>query len=87
MVAISTVDIGLEAEILREEMDMRLLDIEDWDERPETTDAGEIDRGVEISELEVLLLVKGYDAMACASESSGSGEVVGRAREKKGGEK
>lgn len=77
----STVDIGLEAEILREEMDMRLLDMEEWDERPDTIDAGEIDRGVEISELEVLLLLNGYDAIACVRDSSGEvGEAVGRDR-------
>jgi hypothetical protein len=43
----------LEPEILREEeIDMRLLEIDDWDERPDATEEdGEIDRGVEISEL------------------------------------
>jgi len=55
IVAMSTVDIGLAAEILRDdEIDMRLLllDIDDCEDRP--TDEGEMDRGVEISELEVL---------------------------------
>ena len=54
MVAMSTDDIGFAAEILRDdEMDMRLLllDIDECEERPETTDEeGEIDRGVEMSE-------------------------------------
>lgn len=81
MVTMSTLDMGLEAEILREEMDMRLLDMEDWEERPDTTEAGEIDRGVEISELELLL--KPYDAMACARDSSG--KRSGRRRKRKGG--
>lgn len=56
MVAMSTVDIGLAAEILRDdEMDMRLLllDIDDCEDRP-TDEEGEMDRGVEMSELEVL---------------------------------
>jgi hypothetical protein len=49
------VDIGLRSVILRLEMDMRLLDIEDCEERAETTDEeGEDDRGVEKSELDVL---------------------------------
>ena len=55
IVAISTVDIGFAAEILRDdEIDMRLLLLvnDDCEERP--TDDGEIDRGVDISELEVL---------------------------------
>ncbi len=56
MVAMSTVDIGFAAEILRDdEIDMRLLllDIDDCEERP-TDEDGEIDRGVEMSELDVL---------------------------------
>ena len=50
-------DIGFWADILREcEMERRLeLDIDDWDERP-MEDEGEMDRGVEISELDVLLV-------------------------------
>ena len=59
---ISTEDIGFEADILREEIDMRLVDIEDWETRPEKTEEGEIDLGVEISVLELL---KTFDAMAC----------------------
>ena len=52
----STEDIGFAAEMRRDdEMLMRLLalDIEDWDERP-AEDEGEMDRGVEMSELDVL---------------------------------
>jgi len=57
----------LAAEILRvDEMDMRLeLDIDECDERADATEEGEIDRGVEMSELLVLMLC-GDDAMACA---------------------
>lgn len=55
MLAMSTEDMGFEADMRRDEMDMRLLDIDDWDERPDVTEAGgEIDRGVEISEFDVL---------------------------------
>jgi hypothetical protein len=67
MAVMSTEDIGLAAEILRvDEMDMRLeLDIDECEERPDATEEeGEIDRGVEMSELDVLVL-SGYDAMAC----------------------
>jgi hypothetical protein len=66
MAVISTEDIGLAAEILRvDETDMRLeLDIDECEERADATEEGEIDRGVEMSELAVLMLC-GYDAMAC----------------------
>lgn len=57
ILAMSTVDIGFDAEILRDDMDMRLLDMEVWEERADATEAGDIDRGVEMSELEVLLVV------------------------------
>lgn len=53
----STEDIGLAAEIRRvDEIEMRLeVDIDDCDDRPDATEEeGEIDRGVEMSELEVL---------------------------------
>ena len=75
MLAISTEDIGLvAAEMRRELRDMRLVVIEDWEERTEATEAGEIDRdGVEISELEEVVLLA-YDAMACASERRGEGK-------------
>ena len=53
---------------------MRLVVIEDCDERTEATEAGEIDRdGVEISELEEVVLLA-YDAMACASDRRGEGK-------------
>lgn len=55
--AMSTEDIGLAAEIRRvDEIEMRLeVDIDDCDDRPDATEEeGEIDRGVEMSELEVL---------------------------------
>lgn len=42
---------GSNSVILRLEMDMRLCDIDVWDDRP---DAGDDDRGVEMSELDVL---------------------------------
>jgi hypothetical protein len=55
MLAMSTDDIGFEADMRRDDMDMRLLDIDDCEERPDMTEAdGEMDRGVEISELDVL---------------------------------
>jgi hypothetical protein len=57
MVAMSTEDIGLAAEMRRDDdMLMRLLMLEtdDWDERP-ADDEGEMERGVEMSELDVLL--------------------------------
>lgn len=80
MVAISTDDIGFAAEILRvEEMDMRLLllDIDDCEKRPETTDDdGEIDRGVEMSELDALVFVL-YEAMAYVSGGGRKAEVQG----------
>jgi hypothetical protein len=53
MVVMSTDDIGFAADILRDdEMDMRLLLLanDDCEERP-TDEDGEIDRGVDISEL------------------------------------
>ena len=57
IVVMSMDDMGFWADILREdEMERRLkLLIDDWDERP-MEDEGEIDRGVEISELDVLLV-------------------------------
>jgi hypothetical protein len=54
MVAMSTVDIGFEADMRREDMDMRLVDIDECEERPDAADAGEIDRGVERSDDDVL---------------------------------
>lgn len=56
MAKMSTEDIGLKLEMRRlEEMDMRLLDIDVCDERPDATEAdGEVDRGVDTSELLVL---------------------------------
>jgi len=56
MVVMSTDDIGFAADILRDDaMDMRLLLLvkDDCEERP-TDEDGEIDRGVDISELDVL---------------------------------
>lgn len=51
MAEMSTEDMGLKSVILRLEMDMR-LDIDVCEERPETdAEAGEAERGVEISEL------------------------------------
>lgn len=55
IVAISTLDMGFEADMRREDIDMRLLEMDDWEDRPEITEAeGEMDRGVEMSELDVL---------------------------------
>ena len=54
MVDMSTEDIGFRADMRLDEMDIRLLDTDDCEERPEITEAGEMDRGVEISELDVL---------------------------------
>lgn len=52
----STDERGLKSVILLLEMDMRLLDMLEREVRPETTDdeEGELERGVEMSELEVL---------------------------------
>lgn len=62
---------------------MRLLDIDDWEERPETIEEdGEVDRGVETSELDVL---KAYDAigsMACARGPRGDDRSEKRTGEK-----
>ena len=62
MAAMSTEDMGLSESVsLRLETDMRLLDIDECEERAEATDEeGEDDRGVEMSELAVL---KEYDAI------------------------
>jgi len=56
MVLMPTEGIGLAADILRDEIDMRLLLLlanDDSEERP-TDEDGEMDRGVEMSELEGL---------------------------------
>jgi hypothetical protein len=82
MVAMSTDDMGFAADILRDhEIDMRLLlDIDDWEERADATDEeGEIDRGVEMSELDEVELLYANDAIACASGSRS------RSREKEEG--
>lgn len=62
MAETSTEDIGFKAEARRvDERERRLLDIDDWDDRADATDAdGEEERGVEACELEVLVE---YDAM------------------------
>lgn len=56
MDAMSTEDMGLRLEMRRlEDIDRRLLDMDDWEERAEATDDdGEDERGVDMSELEVL---------------------------------
>jgi hypothetical protein len=80
MAVMSTDDMGLAAEILRvDEMDMRLeVDIDECDERAEATeDDGEVDRGVETSEVLVMLL-GAYDAIACVKV--GRGKKGSRAR-------
>jgi len=59
---------GFAAEIRRvDEIDMRLeLDIDEWDERADATeDDGEVDRGVEMSEVVLL------DAIACVRVERG----------------
>jgi hypothetical protein len=71
MVAMSTVDMGLAEDILRDdEMEMRLLDIDVCEDRPETEDEGEMDRGVEMSEFDVLYAYD-EDAMACMTGQEG----------------
>jgi len=63
MVARSTEAMGLNSERRREDMDMRLVDIDDWEDRPETTEEdGEVDRGVERSDWEPAELYA-YDAI------------------------
>ncbi len=56
MEAMSTEDMGFRPEMRRvEEMDMRFVDIDDWEERADTTEEeGDMERGVKLSELEVL---------------------------------
>ena len=55
ILAISTEDMGFEADMRREDIDMRLLEMDDWEDRPEITEAkGEMERRVEMSELDVL---------------------------------
>jgi hypothetical protein len=73
MAVISTDDIGLAAEILRDdEMDRRFeVDIDDCDERAEATDEeGEVDRGVEMSEL-LDRVLEAIDAIACVRVGMG----------------
>lgn len=51
----STEDIGFAADMRLDDMDMRLLDTDECDDRPDITEVeGERDRGVEMSELDVL---------------------------------
>ncbi len=56
MEAMSTEDMGFRPEMRRvEEMDMRFVDIDDWEERADTTEEeGDMERGVKLSELVVL---------------------------------
>lgn len=77
MVVMSTVVIGFEADMRREEMDMRLVDIDDCEERPDAADAGEIDRGVERSEEDDVLYAY-EEAMACVREKVGERSGVGK---------
>lgn len=82
MAAMSTDDIGLAADILREdEMDMRLeVDIDECEDRADATedDEGDVDRGVEISDEEAL---GAYEAIACASDEGEGCVGVGRTKE------
>ena len=83
MAATSTDDIGFADEILRaDEMDMRLeLDMDECEDRADATeDEGEVDRGVEMSEL---MMLAGYEAIACVN----AGERKRRERGEKGEEK
>lgn len=57
IVVMSTEDIGLAAEMRRDDdmlMRLLMLEMDDWDERP-ADEEGEMERGVEMSELDVLL--------------------------------
>lgn len=57
IVVMSTEDIGLAAEMQRDDdmlMRLLMLEMDDWDERP-ADEEGEMERGVEMSELDVLL--------------------------------
>lgn len=71
-----------------DEMDRRLvLEMDEWDDRAEGADAveGEMDRGVEMSELlEVLLCAYDDDAMARLKDA-GSGSGNGSGSGKRGG--
>lgn len=83
MAATSTDDIGFADEILREdEMDMRLeLDMDDCEDRADATeDEGEVDRGVEMSEL---MMLAGYEAIACANAGKERDGRRGRQLKKK----
>jgi len=72
--ATSTEDMGFRPEVRRvDEMDMRLLDIDECEER---ADEGELERGVEMSELDVLN--EEYDAIGTiACEDGGTGRRKG----------
>ncbi len=66
MAATSTEDMGLKPEMRRLETDRRLLDIEDWEERADAVDdEGEVERGVETSELDVLYEKDAIGTIAC----------------------
>ncbi len=87
MEAMSTVDMGLRLDTRRlDDRDMRLLDIEDWEERAEAMDEeGDVERGVETSD-ELAVLNCWYDAigtMACAGEVEEEGEEGGEQPEER----
>ena len=65
--ATSTEDMGFKLEVRRaDEMDMRLLDIDECEERAEAIeDEGELERGVEMSELDVLYEKDAIGTIAC----------------------
>lgn len=79
-----TLDMGLKSVSLRPEMDIRLLDTEVREERPELTDdEGEDDRGVDTSELSELrghaigIVVKGEVKEEEEEEEEVRGEAEG----------
>ena len=72
--AMSTEDMGFRPEMRRlDEMDMRLLDIDEWEERAEAIeDDGELERGVEKSEPDGVY--EEYDAIGTIACEDGGAE-------------
>lgn len=79
MVDKSTEDIGLKSTSLRPEMDMRLLDIEVREVRPEAMDsAGEVDRGVDTSDRLALVTLDAIGRMLLRDDNAvGDGNAEG----------
>ncbi len=83
MEAMSTVDMGFRlVDMRRLATEMRWLDRDDCDERADTMDAeGEVERGVDASELGVLYEYDAIGTIACEAEEEGE-EGAGEQRVK-----